>query len=206
MPGPDTQAPLELALDRLARLETAIDGLQALLDKHGDEPESSFHAYLESHPLLLDIYAEAVSRPRFVYPVGESPLGKSYVEPDFILRYPDRRYRLIELERPSKGLATKSGEPRSGVTQAAFQIAEWRDYINNHYGLLADTFPGISSKPMSTVIISRATAARPAGVDLHRYLAMLREHLAVDEVITYDDLLMKARAAVTQIASARAVA
>lgn len=205
IPGPNTQAPLELALDRLALLETSINGLQQLLDEHGEDPESTFHHYIEKNPVLLDVYARAVSKPRFHYPTGESPLGKAYVEPDFVLIYPNERYRLVELERPGKALATKSGEPRSGVTQAAFQIAEWRDYINYHYALISGLFPGISSKPMSTVIISRATSARPAGIGLHRYLAILREQLAVDEVITYDDLVSRGWAAVTQIASAQVV-
>jgi hypothetical protein len=206
IPGPDAEPPLELALDRLARLEESINGLQRLLDEHGEDPEWTFHQYIEENPVLLDVYARTVSKPRFQYPPGESPLGKAYVEPDFVLIYPNERYRLVELERPGKALATKSGEPRSGVTQAAFQIAEWRDYINNHYASISKLFPGISSKPMSTVIISRATSARPGGIGLHRYLAILREQLAVDEVITYDDLISRGWAAVTQIASAQIVA
>jgi hypothetical protein len=76
-----------------------------------------------------------VSRPRFVYPEGKSPLGKAYVEPDFVIRRPGSRYTVVELERPGKLVATKRGHARAEVTQASFQIAEFKDYIVEHYDL-----------------------------------------------------------------------
>lgn len=97
-------------------------------------------------------------------------------------------------------LASKRGEPRVGVTQAAFQIAEWKDFINHHYQTLRDRFPGISSSPQSMVVIGRASPLLQGAADAPRYLALLREQLAVDEVITYDDLLERARMVYVQIA------
>jgi hypothetical protein len=108
--------------DRLFRLADAINRFAALLAVGTDQHEAVFHAFLVEHPILLDVYGIVESKPRFVYPEGESPLGKQYVEPDFIVRYPGQRYRLIELERPAKQLATRDGHPRVGVTQAAFSL------------------------------------------------------------------------------------
>jgi hypothetical protein len=195
-------APLDLLTvipDRLAKVKDAIDGFTDLLDKHGSDAESTFHQYIAKHPVLLDVYGTAESKPRLEYPLGESPLGKRYVEPDFLIRYPGNRYKLIELERPSKRLATIKGEPRSGVTQAAWQIGEWKDYIQNHYELIRERYPGISSMPRTEVVISRSTAEQSGVSDVSRYLAMVRQQLNVDEVITYDLLLEQAREAYARL-------
>lgn len=205
--GPE--APLDLiraTTDKLDMLGKAIDGFARLLSDRGDEVESVFHRYLASHPVLLDVYGVVESKPRFTYPAGESPTGKGFVEPDFLIRYPaDNTYKLVELERPNKGLATKHGEPRHEVGQATFQIAEWKDYIQNHYELLKARYPGISSPPRTQVVISRSTMERSGVSNTERYLAMLRQQFTVDEIITYDILLEHARTAYAQLAGAMPV-
>jgi Shedu protein SduA, C-terminal len=198
-------APLDLVRsipDKLSQVKVAIDGFAALLDERGSDPESTFHQYLANNPVILDVYGSVESKPRFTYPAGQSPLGKKYVEPDFLIRYPGQRYRLVELERPSKGLATIRGEPRSGVTQAAWQIGEWKDYIQNHYDLLRERYPGISSMPRTQVVISRSAVENSGVTDVNRYLAMLRQDLAVDEIITYDLLVEQAREAYARLSGA----
>src|SRR5262249_36017811 len=138
----------------------------------------------------------ATSKPRFHYPPGEGPLGKAYVEPDFILKYADGSYKLVELERPSKDIATRQGHPRSEFTQASFQIAEWRHFIANHYNLIKSDFTGISANPSALLIISRSTAKSfGTGRRIHEYKALLRSFLPNTEVLTYDDLLDRAKQA-----------
>jgi hypothetical protein len=205
--GPE--APLDLLRDasnavpdKLRVAKGAIDGFSELLTTHGGDPEATFHDYLAEHPIVLDVYGSAESTPRFVFPPGQSPLGKEYVEPDFVIRYPGRRYKLVELERPSKGLATRRGEPRSGVTQAAFQIGEWKDFIRNHYEVLRDRYPGIASSPRTEVIISRSAIEHSGVGDVDRYLGLIREQLAVDDVITYDILLQRAQEAYARLSGA----
>lgn len=141
-----------------------------------------------------------IPRPRFVYPAGTSPLGKAYVEPDFVIRRPGDRYVLVELERPAKAAATKRGPARAELTQASFQIAEFRDYVLEHYESVKTTFPGINRDPGSMVVISRSTeAAFGDRSDVRRQLQLLREQLRVDEILTYDDLLNRARAALARL-------
>lgn len=145
---------------------------------------------------MIDVYGDAISKPKLRYPsIEESPLGKEYVEPDFIIRYPLNHYRLIELEKPSKNIATKSGQPRSEVTQAVFQISEWKAYIRNHYELIKEQYPSINFNCYSSVIISRTTEESfVAGRNNRKYRELLKEHYSgVDEIITYDDLLIKAK-------------
>ena len=125
----------------LAVLDQLINQFEKLLDDFPEGNESKFHKFLEDYPILIDIRVSQkniVPKPRFYYPPGESLLGKKYVEPDFLIRYSGNEYQLVELERPGKQIATKQGQPTSGVNQAAFQIEEWDDYIRNHIDRIRD--------------------------------------------------------------------
>lgn len=187
--------------DRLRLLGDCIERFSALL-RSSESNEAVFHDFLKANPILLDVYGDVESKPRFSYPDGDSPLGKAYVEPDFIVRYLGQSYKLIELERPSKNLATARGESRAGVTQAAFQIAEWTTFIQKHYDLLKDRFPGISSNYSSTIIMSRSTEASVGvGRQMQEYRTLLRNQLNVDEILTYDDLLERAAGAYARLAA-----
>lgn len=192
---------LELFVDRLAALEASITLFEALLQADPNAGEFVYQELLTRNPLLLDIYGEVVAKPRFVYPEGESPLGKKFVEPDFLVRRPNGRYRLVEIERPSKAMATKAGQTRAEVGQAVFQIGEFKDYILEHYDQLKDDYPGINRRCTTTVIISRAREASFGGrSNIRRQLQLLQEqHSGVDELITYDDLLDQAKAALSRL-------
>jgi hypothetical protein len=186
--------------DRLDALRAAVHGLEQLLREAADEPEAVFHDYLLQYPILLDVYATAESKPRFHYPPGQGPTGKEYVEPDFVLTYSNRTYKLVELERPSHLLPTRDGHPRVGVTHAAYQIAEWKDFIANHYEVLRGKYPGISAGYSSMIVISRTEQrAFPDEISKHRYFDLMRQQLAVDEILTYDDLVTKAKTAISQL-------
>jgi Domain of unknown function (DUF4263) len=180
-------------------LASAADGLESLLNTRGGDPESVFHDYLFANPILLDVYGLAESKPRFICPPGD-PLGKTHVEPDFILKYPNLTYRLIELERPSHNLGTKQGHPPVGVTHAAYQIAEWTDYISRNYQLISARYPGIAGSYTSTIVIGRNSLNSIGNAkDVAHHKSLLRGQLNVNEVLTYDDLIEKARAAIRQL-------
>jgi hypothetical protein len=186
--------------DRLEALRVATKGLEDLLQTQSAAPEAVFHQYLVDNAVLLDVYGTAESKPRFEYPEGERPLGKSYVEPDFVIRYTNQTYKLVELERPAHGMATQAGHPRVAVTHAAFQIAEWKDFIQRHYDLIKTRFPGIAGSYSSMIVISRDTERSfGAAADKNRYIAILRQQVRVEEVLTYDDLVSRARRAIVQL-------
>jgi hypothetical protein len=106
------------------------------------------------------------------------------------------------LERPSKPIATKQGQPRAEVTQSSFQIAEWKAYIRNHYDLLKQEFPGIAVNFSTMIVISRSSEESfGAKRDIRRYMELLKEQFAIDEVLTYDDLLARAKQAYVALAS-----
>ena len=188
--------------DHLGILGDTITQFTRLLSEKPDADESVFHEFLERNPIMLDAYGDIKSKPRFVYPPGESPVGKEYVEPDFIVCYPNNSYKLIELESPSKNLGTERGEPRADVTQAAFQIAEWKTYILKHYDRIREEFPGISLDHRTMIVISRATEKSVGpGRGVQEYLELVKNQLKVDEVFTYDDLAMRATSAYARLSA-----
>lgn len=188
--------------DRLAGLGRAIDAFAELLDREPHGAEHIFQDFLEVNTVLLDVYGQIEPRPRFHYPPGDSPLGKTYVEPDFLVKYPGQQYRLIEIERPGKQFGTKRGQASADVTQAAFQIAEWKTYIANHYDLLKERYPGISTACRTTIVISRATARQLGGErDARRLIELYSAQLGADDVVLYDDLIARAREAYDRLSA-----
>lgn len=185
--------------NRLGQLKIAIDDFKHILMFQSHETESVFHELIEKHPILLDVYGHCESKPKLKYPEGElSPIGKAYLEPDFIVSYSDQSYKLVELERASKNVVTKQGQPRAEVGQAIFQTAEWVHYIREHYGLIRSRYPGIHTKYKTSVIMSRSTQASFSGVaDMNRYKELIIQQFSVDEILTYDDLFDRACTAYT---------
>lgn len=179
----------------LHKLREAITEFEVLLATRSDAVEDVFHVFLEQNPILLDPIGKVVSKPRLSYPKGKkSPDGKTYLEPDFIVVSPSGSYRLIEIERASKSLATKAGHARQDLAQAAFQIAEWKQFIAQNYHVLEDRFPNISENSPSAIVLSRATQIGfESEVALRSKVDQLRRQFNVDEILTYDDVLKNAR-------------
>jgi uncharacterized protein YjbI with pentapeptide repeats len=180
---------------RLSVLENLINRFESLLNDNPQGRENLFHEFLIKHPVLLDIYGEPDSKPKFYFPEEESPLGKKYVEPDVIIRYPGNKYKLVELEKPDKHWGTKQGQTTSELNQAAFQAcSEWDYYINNHYELIKDKYPGISNYRSYMVVIGRKTQANVGGRNPEEYRQYIARQYSC-EVCFYDDLLDKAKKA-----------
>lgn len=193
------EVPVGLFSDRLTALEKATAGLEALLQQR-NAPESAFHDLLVTFPILLEIYGDVESKPRWRYPTGESPTGKTYVEPDFVVAQPNETYKLIEIERPDHQFATRGpGHPTAAVTHAAFQIGEWKDYINHHYDLLKSKYPNIAGNISTAIVISRSQQQQFGTAGSNRYISVVRQQLGVDEIFTWDDLLERAKKMARQL-------
>jgi hypothetical protein len=185
---------IEAYNNRLESLQVAINDLREALQFNGDDVEAVFHAVLQKHPLLLDVYGICESKPELAYPTGSaSPIGKTKLQPDFLIRYPDQSYKLIEIERPSKSVATVQGQPRAEVGQAVFQTAEWKNFIKTHYQVVADRYPGIQSKCKTAVVMSRFHQENFKNVtDARAYMGLMMDQFSIDEFLTFDDLLERA--------------
>jgi len=185
---------IESYSNRLTLLQTAISELRAAMQLKGDGVEAVFHEILAKHTLLLDVYGLCESKPEFSYPNGlKSPIGKSKLQPDFLIKYPDQSYKLIEIERPAKSFATVQGQPRAEVTQAVFQTAEWKHYIATHYQTIAHRYPDIQTKCKTSVIMSRSNQESFKNIeDIKSYMGLIKIQYNIDEILTFDDLLERA--------------
>lgn len=178
----------DCSYSRLAVLDQIICRFEKLLNDNPQGNESLFHNFLKENPSLLDLYGIVESEPQFYYPSNEfSPTGKSRLEPDFIIRYPGNRYKLVEIEKPGKQIATKQGHPTSQFTQASWQLGEWEHYIQNYPHLLKEKYPGIPTHRSFMLVIGRRISSE--------YMELLPKKFPHDEVFTYDDLLNKAKQA-----------
>ncbi|HBS6612893.1 TPA: DUF4263 domain-containing protein [Klebsiella pneumoniae] len=186
---------------RLELLKSAIDDLKSALQQRDEDVEAVFHTLLERHPLLLDVYGTVESKPGFNYPDGvTSPIGKTKLQPDFIVRYPDQSYKLVEIERPAKAIATSQGQPRAEVSQAVFQTAEWKHFIKTHYQIIAERYPGIQAKCKTAVVMSRSRQENFKNIgDMRAYMGLMMEQFNIDEFLTFDDLLDRASTAFVQL-------
>lgn len=179
-------------------LESQIDRFEKLLEENFEGNESIFHNFLEKYPSLLDIYGTVESKPTFFYPKEErSAVEKTKLQPDFIIRYQDNKYKLVEIEKPEKPIATKQGRPTSKLEEPAFQIAEWEDYIDEHYELIKDKYPGIFNQKNRTrmIVIGRRSEISQKYGDPVKYMKLISRKFSCEEVYTYDDLLDKAKQA-----------
>lgn len=126
---------------------------------------------------------------------------KTMVLPSRIM-YRDQSYKLVELERPSKGMATVKGHPKQDFNQAAFQTGVWVHYIKNNYAAIKDSYPGIATKHTTAVIMSRSNEESFASHDdMISYIEMMLETSKVDEIWTYDQLLDRAKEVHGKLAS-----
>ena len=190
----DVPAWIEVYNNRLESLQVAIADLREALQFNGDDVEAVFHSVLQRHPLLLDVYGICESKPEFAYPTGStSPIGKTKLQPDFLIRYPDQSYKLVEIERPSKPVATVQGQPRAEVGQAVFQTAEWKNFIKTHYQVVAERYPGIQAKCKTSIVMSRFNQENFKNVtDARAYMGLMMDQFNIDEFLTFDDLLERA--------------
>jgi hypothetical protein len=187
---------------RVTSFEGTIIQLEKLLDDDTSQDESVYHEHLRKNPELLDFYAvRCVSKPKWYYKGHSNPLNKEYVEPDFVLCYPSKTYRLVELERPDHQFTTKKGQPTAAAHTPFFQLAEWRSYISTHYDAIKDEFPGISPNGPGVVIISRTREQAFHKRDVREYLSLLSHQHHNIECWTYDDVVTRARTVLNRLAS-----
>jgi len=100
--------------------------------------EQDVHSFFEEYPYVFE----------FACPSGlvisKMPLGSSFVT-DFVLAIKDLNSNdptpvvaLIEIERPSLSLFTKSGDPTSNLTHAIRQVQNWKRWLAANRGYFVD--------------------------------------------------------------------
>jgi len=119
-----------------------IEAYKNIISKK-DVEEIECHNFLKNNPYLLEpFHAQIWSKPRF---------GEELV-PDFLIRSMDDSYTIVEIEKPSKKIMTKSGELSAETNHARRQALEFRDWAISNSLYAKQKFQNIY-RPACLVVI-----------------------------------------------------
>jgi len=177
-------------LSGLRILHAKVNNLQKLLNENPDAVEAVYQKEFEQNPEIVDVYGKVTPQPQgFKYPDGvRGPDGKQSYIPDFIVEYPNFQWRLIEIEKPNKGIKTKEGHQRSELTQSMHQIKQWKYLIRQYPEVVRNLYPGITENCKYTLIIGRNTPSLH-GKDFASYKSMVIGSETDIDVYTYDEFI-----------------
>jgi hypothetical protein len=161
------------ARDRYAEL---LNEFEALLSG----PEEPCHQFLKSHPeLICPTYDAYWSKKTFGNHIS-----------DFVFCEPPNDYLLVEIEAPHRLLFRKDGHPRQPLTHAISQIRDWVRYIQDNKTQVEQDLIGVSATPRSLVVIGRSGSLTEEN---RRTLAVMQSEQPRLSILTYDDLILRAR-------------
>jgi len=171
------------ALDPHAAARNRIDALLREFESLLEGDEEPVHQFLKQHPHLLSLtHVECWSK---------LPFGEWFS--DFVLREPDGRYVLVELESPRHLLFRKDGHPRQALNHAIGQIADWRSHLEQNLDEIRNRFGlhDISSNPDALIVIGRASSLSAKN---RTKLTTLQNQMPKLRIMTYEDLIAHTRA------------
>jgi Domain of unknown function (DUF4263) len=141
--------------------------------------EQEYQQFLTEHPVLIDPLASEV--------IPKQRLGIEYVT-DFVVRRHDRRYILVEIEKPQDRLFNENGDFSARFTHAIGQVLDFQQWVDSNIAYAKRLLPDISS-PRGLLVMGRRTVLTDREAEkLHRFCI---NSVAVD-VLTYDDVLTQA--------------
>ena len=169
--------------DVCGELTRIVDEFEALLAASGRH-EKPLHLFLKAHPILLSPYIDrCISEPRF---------GADY-RPDFLLVVSPKDAVLVEIEHAEHRLFTKGGNATAELNHAVQQVQDWRGWLrsNSNFAQSSLGVPLLHMDSRALIVIGRSTTLSPGDA------AKLKEKNAsfhgATEILTYDDLLIRAR-------------
>jgi len=167
-----------MALDPHVAARKSLGALLLELEPLLDGPEEAMHQFLKLHPQLLSLtHVECWSK---------LPFGEWFS--DFVLREPDGRYVLVELEAPQHLLFRKDGHPRQALNPAIGQIADWRTHLERNLSDVQNQLGlhGISTNPDALIVIGRSSGLSARN---RAKLTTLQNQMPKLRIMTYDDLI-----------------
>jgi hypothetical protein len=177
---------ISTALHRLDGRRDARERHASLLEQFAgllQGPEERCHQFLKDNAALICPTHDAVW--------SKVAFGKHVS--DFVFREPRDDYLLVEIEKPSRELFRKDGQPSQDLTHAISQIDDWLRYIEDNKATVERELGlrGISVTSRTLVVIGRSAALTD---DNRRKLAVMQGQRSRLLILTYDDLLDRARA------------
>lgn len=187
---------------KLGRFSKDLEEFKRLLESKFSH-EATFLKYLDDHPHLLDLYAVSIEPQPFLK-IPEEKLstirGRGRL-PDYIAKYRDDTYMLIEIERPDKPIFVGNDiQPSHQLTQAINQVSIWDEIIRSFGNYLVE-YPGIRNHT-SLVVIGREHCRKFSSMEEFRTeLNRINQLHNRINVITFDDLVERAEVAIAKIAA-----
>lgn len=167
-------------------LEKSIQEFEKLLN----EPkiiEEQLQGFLTNHHFLFG--------PEYQEVIPKHRLGSEYVM-DYALRTYNDVYHLVEIERSTHKLYNKNGDPSAELIHAEQQILDWLAWIEKNSPYARENLPTLMS-PKGFVIIGRSRE-----LDVQTNEKLRRRNATWGgkiEILTYDNLLNKAKTAYANI-------
>ena len=176
--------PNAAARKKLAKL---LNEYKRLLDSR-PEREEILQTFLKANPVLL-CPAHIEMKPKL-------QIGNRVT--DFVFREASGDYVLVELERSTLPLFTKSGDASSQLNHARNQILEWRRYIEDNLHTVQKELhlPGISANPRGLIVIGRSSSLSSEN---RRRLVSIENESPKTRIMTYDDVFDNAKAIVENL-------
>lgn len=191
----DLALPPELAVEdgpgqAIKAMEQLLDEFETLLDKPNIDEVRDIQPFLENpkHRILLSPQCKKVWAQKW--------LGNKH-KVDFIVREYDDSYTAIELKLPDAPLFTKELNPRQQVKDGLQQLRDYCDYVdwNRDSVEREEGLPGIIN-PRGILVIGRRKELSPEAA---RKLASLNRDSVRHTIMTYDDLIDRARALIKSV-------
>lgn len=139
--------------------------------------EEEYQIYLKKHPAIIDPLAKEI--------IAKKKLGSDYIT-DFIIRKYDDEYILVEIEKPTTPIFTKSNDFTSQFTHALGQVLDFQEWIEANISYSQKQLPGIVS-PKGLLILGLKKNLNEKQINkLKRFNINNKGRL---KVITFDELV-----------------
>lgn len=165
-------ASIKLSRPLIAEFENLIDA---------QVREEEYQQFLSAHPVFLDPLAGTM--------IPKQKLGSEFVT-DFVLRRLDDEYRAVEIEKPQDSIFSKASDFSSEFFHAIGQVIDFQSWLSKNIAYARELMPGIKNPTRGVVIIGLRKNLSER--ESHKLYTYSHGHDLVD-VLTYDDLLDRAR-------------
>jgi hypothetical protein len=142
--------------------------------------EEVYQRFLTQNPVFIDPLASEV--------IPKQKLGLEHVT-DFVIRRLDDEYILVEIEKPQDTIFTGTNDFTARFTHAYGQVLGFQEWVDAHGEYARSLMPGIFSPKGVLIIGMRNELSAEQTAKLKR----LNINSRSIEVLTYDDLIRKAK-------------
>jgi Shedu protein SduA, C-terminal len=159
--------------------QPALDRYERMLTENAND-EPAFQGFFCEFPKFLDLMAIQVwSQPDF----------HCALEADFVVRWADDSYLVVEIECPGKPLLTKAGQFSQAATHAEKQVLDYESFLSERIAEARTHFPNYQRADCLAVVGLERSLREQQRQDLDPADAR-RQNL---NVVGFDWLLQRAR-------------